>query len=242
MEDFEKELAEISKYFEKFAMTEYELRAFLALVMLGTSTPDNIAMTAKIPRTSTYKILEKLEERGLITSMEGRPKVFKARNIYEVRKMFSENVDVLFEKLTELSDILTEKGEPQLIFTIYGRERVLEKMREVLNSAEKYATISTPKLREIRQELGKEIESAISRNVTINIVAPDNQRAPPGTRIYRNNTLIATDVVADGTRAIIAAPDLSACGYTDNPILAEHLNEFVEILTTRNGLNHERSP
>ncbi len=242
MEDFEKELAEISKYFEKFAMTEYELRAFLALVMLGTSTPDNIAMTANIPRTSTYKILEKLEERGLITSMEGRPKVFKARNIYEVRKMFSENVDVLFEKLTELSDILTEKGEPQLIFTIYGRERVLEKMREVLNSSEKYATISTPKLREIRQELGKEIESAISRNVTINIVAPDNQRAPPGTRIYRNNSLIATDVVADGTRAIIAAPDLSACGYTDNPILAEHLNEFVEILTTRNGHNYERSP
>jgi len=241
MEDFEKELADISKYFEKFAMTEYELRAFLALVMLGTSTPDNIAMTAKIPRTSTYKILEKLEERGLITSMEGRPKVFKARNIYEVRKMFSENVDVLFEKLTELSDILTEKGEPQLIFTIYGKERVIEKMKEVLNSAEKYATISTPKLREIRQELGKEIESALSRNVTVNIVAPDNQRAPPGTRIYRNNSLIATDLVADGSKAIIAAPDLSACGFTDNPILAEHLNEFVEILTTKNGMSHERS-
>ncbi len=240
MEDFEKELAEISKYFEKFAMTEYELRAFLALVMLGTSTPDNIAMTAKIPRTSTYKILEKLEERGLITSMEGRPKVFKARNIYEVRKMFSENVDILFEKLTELSDVLTEKGEPQLIFTIYGKERVIEKMKEILNSAERYATISTPRLREIRQELGKEIESALSRNVTINIVAPDNQRAPPGTRIYRNNSLIATDVVADGSKAIIAAPDLSACGFTDNPILAEHLNEFVEILTTRNGINHER--
>jgi len=241
MEDFEKELADISKYFEKFAMTEYELRAFLALVMLGTSTPDNIAMTAKIPRTSTYKILEKLEERGLITSMEGRPKVFKARNIYEIRKMFSENVDVLFEKLTELSDILTEKGEPQLIFTIYGKERVIEKMKEVLNSAEKYATISTPKLREIRQELGKEIESALSRNVTVNIVAPDNQRAPPGTRIYRNNSLIATDLVADGSKAIIAAPDLSACGFTDNPILAEHLNEFVEILTTKNGMSHERS-
>lgn len=240
MEDFEKELAEISKYFEKFAMTEYELRAFLALVMLGTSTPDNIAVTAKIPRTSTYKILERLEERGLISSMEGRPRVFKARNIYEVRKMFSENVDTLFEKLTDLSDVLTEKGQPQLIYTIYGKERVIEKMKEILNSAEKYATISTPRLREIRQELGKEIESALSRNVSINIVAPDNQRAPPGTRIYRNNSLIATDVVADGSRAIIAAPDLSACGFTDNPILAEHLNNFVEILTTRNGFNHER--
>ncbi|MCL4412953.1 MAG: helix-turn-helix transcriptional regulator [Candidatus Thermoplasmatota archaeon] len=240
MEDFEQELAEISKYFEKFAMTEYELRAFLALVLLGTSTPDNIAMNAKIPRTSTYKILERLEERGLITSLEGRPRVFKARNVYEIRKSFSENLDSLFEKLTELSDTLTERGQPQLIYTIYGKERVIEKMKEVLNSAEKYAMISTPKLREIRQELSKEIESALSRNVSISIVAPDNQRAPPGTRIFRNNSLIATDVVSDGVRAIIASPDLSACGFTDNPILAEHLNSFVDILTTRNSEGMKR--
>lgn len=233
MEDFEKELEEVSKYFEKFAMTDYELRSFLAVVLLGASTPDSISMTAKIPRTSTYKILEKLEERGFITSLEGRPKVFKAKNIYEIRKNFSKNLDGLFEKLTDLNEVLTERGLPQLIYTIYGREKVIEKMKEVLNSAERYAVISTPKLREIRQELGREIESALSRNVTISIVAPDNQRVPPGARIFRNNSLIATDIVSDGNRAIIAAPDLSACGFTDNPILAEHLNNFVEILTTR---------
>jgi sugar-specific transcriptional regulator TrmB len=233
MEDFEKELSEISKYFETFAMTDYELRGFLALILLGASTPDTIAMTAKIPRTSTYKILEKLEERGFITSLEGRPKVFKAKNIYEIRKMFSKNLDELFEKLTDLSEKLTEQGLPQLIYTIYGRERVLEKMKELLNSAEQFAAISTPKLRELRQELGKEIESAITRNVVVSIVAPDNQRVPQGTRIYRNNSLIATDMVADGTKALIAAPDLSACGYTDNPLLAEHINSYIDMLMNK---------
>ena len=54
-----------------------------------------------------------------------------------------------------------------IIVAIYGRDRVLEKMKEVLNSAERFASISTPKLRELRQELGKEIESAITRNVTV---------------------------------------------------------------------------
>lgn len=233
MEDFEKELEVVSKYFEKFAMTDYELRAFLAVVLLGASTPDSIAMTAKIPRTSTYKILEKLEDRGFIISLEGRPKVFKARSINDIRKNFSKNLEDLFGKLTDLSELLTERGLPQLIYTIYGRERVIDKMKEVLNSAERYALISTPRLRDIRQELGKEIESALSRSVTVSIVAPDNQRVPPGTRIFRNNSLIATDIVSDGSRAIIASPDLAACGFTDNPILAEHLNSFVEILTTR---------
>jgi sugar-specific transcriptional regulator TrmB len=230
MEDFEKELSEVSKYFEGFAMTDYELRGFLALVLLGASTPDTIAMTAKIPRTSTYKVLEKLEERGFIASLEGRPKVFKAKNVYEIRKNFSKNLDALFDKLTDLSELLTQQGLPQLIYTIYGRDRVLEKMKEVLNSAERFAAISTPKLRELRQELGKEIESAITRNVTVSIVAPDNQRVPPGTRIFRNNSLIATDMVSDGTRALIAAADLSACGFTDNPLLAEHINSYIDLL------------
>ncbi|MEL9914425.1 MAG: helix-turn-helix domain-containing protein [Thermoplasmatales archaeon] len=233
MEDFDKELQDISKYFEAFAMTDYELRGFLALVLLGASTPDTIAMTAKIPRTSTYKVLEKLEERGFITSLEGRPKVFKAKNIYEIRKTFSKNLDELFEKLTDLSEKLTERGLPQLIYTIYGREKVLEKMKELLNSAEKFAAISTPKLRELRQELGKEIESAITRNVVVSIVAPDNQRVPHGTRIFRNNSLIATDMVADGTKALIAAPDLSACGYTDNPLLADHINSYIDMLMNK---------
>ncbi|MEM0134210.1 MAG: helix-turn-helix domain-containing protein [Thermoplasmatales archaeon] len=233
MEDFEKELAEVSKYFENFAMTDYELRGFLALILLGASTPDTIAMTAKIPRTSTYKVLEKLEERGFITSLEGRPKVFKAKNVYEIRKNFSKNLDILFDKLTDLNELLTQQGLPQLIYTIYGRERVLEKMKEVLNSAERSAYISTPKLRELRQELGKEIESAITRNVTVSIVAPDNQRVPQGTRVFRNNSLIATDMVSDGTKALIASPDLSACGFTDNPLLAEHINTYIEMLTNK---------
>jgi sugar-specific transcriptional regulator TrmB len=233
MEDFEKELAEVSRYFESFAMTDYELRGFLALVLLGASTPDSIAMTAKIPRTSTYKVLEKLEERGFITSLEGRPKVFKAKNIYEIRKNFSKNLDVLFDKLTDMNELLTQQGLPQLIYTIYGRDRVLEKMKEVLNSAERFASISTPKLRDLRQELGKEIESAITRNVTVSIVAPDNQRVPQGTRVFRNNSLIATDMVSDGTRALIAAPDLSACGFTDNPLLAEHINSYIDMLMSK---------
>ena len=129
--------------------------------------------------------------------------------------------------------MLPEKFLDTFLEGIDGRDRVLEKMKEVLNSAERFASISTPKLRELRQELGKEIESAITRNVTVSIVAPDNQRVPQGTRVFRNNSLIATDMVSDGSRALIAAPDLSACGFSDNPLLAEHINSYIEMLSSR---------
>lgn len=79
----------------------------------------------------------------------------------------------------------------------------------------------------------------MTRNVQISVIAPDNQRAPPGVRIFRNNNLIATDMVIDGTRAIIAAPDLSACGFSDNPLLVEHLDKFLEIMTMKKPLSFQ---
>jgi hypothetical protein len=40
-------------------------------------------------------------------------------------------------------------------------------------------------------------------------------------------------MVSDGTKALIAAPDLSACGFTDNPLLAEHINSYIEMLMSK---------
>jgi len=39
-------------------------------------------------------------------------------------------------------------------------------------------------------------------------------------------------IIADSERAMIAAPDLTACGFTDNAALAAHLDAFLQILMT----------
>jgi len=48
--------------------------------------------------------------------------------------------------------------------------------------------------------------------------------------VYWRKGLIATDIIADGERALLASPDLSACGFTDNAALAAHLESFLRIL------------
>lgn len=56
-------------------------------------------------------------------------------------------------------------------------------------------------------------------------------KAPRSVNVIRRRALIATDVIADGKTALIAAPDLSACGYTDNEVLSRHLEEFLRIMS-----------
>jgi hypothetical protein len=46
----------------------------------------------------------------------------------------------------------------------------------------------------------------------------------------RRSGLIATDVISDNKEALLASPDLNACGYTDNALLAEHMQRFLEIM------------
>ena len=74
------------------------------------------------------------------------------------------------------------------------------------------------------------MENAVKRGVDLVVITAPGQKAPGGVRVVRRSGLIATDVISDGTRALLASPDLNACGYTDNPALAEHLERFLEIL------------
>jgi hypothetical protein len=66
--------------------------------------------------------------------------------------------------------------------------------------------------------------------VNITVITSPFVRAPRGVRVIRRRALIATDVVSDGKTALLAAPDLSACGYTDNEALSKHIEDFLRIM------------
>ena len=215
---------------QKLGLSVYETRAFLALIILGVGSAETIAENARIPRTSAYKVLESLEEKGFVISSKGRPKMYKPEELDILKERIIDEIEELFEKLQFVEDILKDKGEPQLVYTIYGKEKVMKKIAEMIDSAESEIIISTPRMFEIRKILAKNIERALHRGIRIVVVTTPNQRVPEGVVVYRRNGLIATDIVCDNKRAFLAAPELNACGYTDNPALASHLRHFVDLL------------
>ncbi len=230
MEANSDQLNRIHEMLKVLGLSSYEAQGFAALVYHGVANADTVADTAKIPRTSAYKVMESLVEKGFAKETEGRPRMFKPENMGKIKAEYEQKLDDLFKNLRGLQDMLPSKGEPQLVYTIYGTQKVMGKLSEMFNLTESEIFICTPKVREIRTELRKNIENAIKRGVKVVFVTPPNKRVPSNTTVYRKDGLIATDVVSDQARALLAGPELDACGYTDNPALALHVYQFINMM------------
>ncbi len=225
-----KEYREVSSIMARFGLSEYESRAYIALVAVGTSSAPFVAEVAQIPRTSAYKVMRGLESKGFVKSKQGRPRSFTAENPEELSKRVIADAERVFSRIGEFKDMLSQRGVPQLVYTIMGKDRVLEKIGEMLDKAEKNFVMSTPIISKIHRPLSKKFSNALSRNVSIKIITSPFVKAPRGVEVTRRKSLIATDVISDGKTALLAAPDLSACGYTDNEALSKHLEDFLRIM------------
>ncbi len=229
-------VSRVEELLKMLGLSSYEAQGFTALIIHGVANADVIADTARIPRTSAYKVMESLVQKGFVKETEGRPRMYKPEDLQKIRDSVENKITTLFNDLRVLQDSLPSKGEPQLIYTIYGRQKVFDKLIEMFNLTESEIIVCTPRVREIRTELKKVIDNAIKRGVRVIFVAPPNKRVPENAEVYRKESLIATDVVSDSTRALIAGPDMDACGYTDNPALAMHVRQFINIIIGDSGL------
>ena len=230
IEQLQKEYLSIAGTFKKFGLSEYESRAYLALVALGSGSANIVARIAQIPRTSAYKVMKSLETKGFAKETQGRPVSFIPTDPTELSRKFIEEVETSFAKVVTLKDILSERGVPQLVYTIMGKDRVLDKIGEMMDKSESSFVMSSPSIAEIRRKLGKRFANAVSRGVQVTLITSPFVKAPRGIKVIRRKALIATDVISDGKTALLAAPDLSACGYTDNEALSRHLEDFLRIM------------
>ncbi|MBI4416898.1 MAG: TrmB family transcriptional regulator [Euryarchaeota archaeon] len=228
--DLEKEYEKVARTLESIGLSSYEARGYVALVAHGFGSAEAIAETARIPRTSAYKVLQSLCLKGFAISTRGRPTIFKPESPSKIKEKVTEHISETFDRLDLLHEILRDKGEPQLVYTVAGKARVLGKVGELLDTCTDTFIIATPTMHEIRENLTKKLDSAIDRGIRLTIITEPLQKVPEGAHTYWRKGLIATDIIADGEKALIASPDLQACGYTDNANLAKHLENFLHIL------------
>jgi sugar-specific transcriptional regulator TrmB len=229
-EELEREFRNVSDKLQSLGLSAYESKAYIALVAHGYGTAELIAKTAQIPRTSAYSVLKSLEAKGYAIATSGRPVIYKPEPPSKIFDRVKTELEEMFQKLEFIHEVLREKGEPQLVFTITGKDKVIDKITELLDKSTKTFIISTPVLSGIRDRLDKKIQNAIKRGIEVTVITEPLQKVPWDVKVARRSGLIATDVVADGESALIASPDLDECGYIDNPSLAMHLEQFLEIL------------
>lgn len=225
--EIETEYRKIASVLEKIGLTEYESRLFVATVIRSHGTADELAELSMVPRTSAYKALQALESKGLVVSSVGRPTVFHHKDLDELKRGIIEELEEAFDKLRTVKGLLSEKGTPELVYTIVGKKRIMTKIGEMLDAAKLSIVISSPKMKEIRAEHGHKFKEAMKRGVKIIIICEPMVKVPEATEVYRKKDLLATDVISDARTAMMASPDMDLCGFSDNPFLAQHLEHFI---------------
>jgi len=164
----------------KVGLTQYEARAYIALVARGLGDAATLATAAGIPRTSAYKVLESLAEKGYAKPTGGKPILFRPTPPLDVAETLKGAIQEVFEKLALLHRVVAEHGEPQLVYLLSGRERVLLKIGELLDQSTGAFILTTPQLADLRDELGKKIQHAVKRGVHVTFITTPLQRIPEG--------------------------------------------------------------
>lgn len=218
---------------KKTGLSDYEAKAYLALVRRSHGSAEDVADVAEIPRTSAYKVLESLQRKNFVSSRGGRPAVFHPVPPLEIRDRMSAELERTFTSLDRIRGTLTDKGTPQLVYTLVGKEKILSKIGDLLDQCKERFFLSSPELLEINNAFTTKFANALKRGVKVTVVAEPSARVPDATEVIRKKDLLATDVVMDSEVALMATPDLSICGFTDNAFLAAHLDNFFQMSLER---------
>jgi sugar-specific transcriptional regulator TrmB len=109
---------EVYAALKEFGLTDYETRAFIALITHGVSSAKELSDRTKIPYSRIYDVLVNLENLGWVKVISGRPMQYKAERPAFVAKLAKKQIE---EKYTRIEHALIEKLEP-----LYGNDESVD--------------------------------------------------------------------------------------------------------------------
>jgi HTH-type transcriptional regulator, sugar sensing transcriptional regulator len=211
-------------------LTSYEAKAYVALAGLGPSEPKRVANDAKIPYPSAYTALKTLESKGWVEQVVKKPVTYRAKKPASVKAMVSSRLEDTFKELQKVyRSEPTEEAE--LVFTLRGVDRVLNKIYEMLRGAKESVVVVAPAMGLEDAKIMELLADAMERGVKIRAICDEEAEEflPPGVEIRKGNQ-VAFDLLVDDKVALIGLPDHSACGWIDSPAVASHFKQFLELL------------
>jgi HTH-type transcriptional regulator, sugar sensing transcriptional regulator len=161
---------EIRKLLADLGFTDYEAKAYLALLREAPSTGYAVARSSGVPRAKIYEVLEGLVARGDARISRGEPTMYSPRPPVELvasrRQRLEESLDAVGRALEGYA---ASREPDDLIWDIRGDEEIFFRIREVIGRAESQILLQVwgSDASRIRESLAE----ASGRGVAIDVVA-----------------------------------------------------------------------
>ncbi|HEX2996830.1 MAG TPA: TrmB family transcriptional regulator [Anaerolineales bacterium] len=175
---------DLSKLLTHLGFTEYEAKAYLALLHQSPLTGYAIARASGVPRSKIYEVLGSLVERGDVLVSHGEPVQYTPKQPTELIASRRRTVEQQFSAAEQgLEQFLSQNIPNDLIWDIRGRDEILSRLCEVIGRAKEQILLQiweedVPAIREV-------LLKAAKRNVAVTLVAygePDL----PFARVYKH--------------------------------------------------------
>lgn len=163
---------------KSFGLTEYQARAYLALLDVGTAAGSQIPAHSRVPRTRVYETMQQLHEKGLVQILPEKPVKYRAVPFANYLRSLAEDHRRRAQQLTMNAAALAREFSPSPIQgpevrgrfeAIYGRRNVRDKLAEMYEHAETHVTaigsIHSPS--RILRGLGPELEERVALGVEV---------------------------------------------------------------------------
>lgn len=137
---------------EEIGLTSAEIRVYLALLELGSSSTGKIIINSKVARSKVYELLERLKEKGLVTeAIKNSTRIFQAEDPERILDYIKKREESFKNKEKEFREILpilksraqyTEKQEAKVYTGLEGVKTFLRGVLQELEKGEEYLAMT----------------------------------------------------------------------------------------------------
>src|SRR5213080_365992 len=169
------------KALKHFGLTEYEVKAYIALVEAGPVPASQLSTTAGIPYSKIYEILGNLERKGFAESEQGRPSKYFAKppsTALESSRVRMENTlkSSQTDAMVELQPLYEKKGvqERPDIWIVRGQNNILDRIKETLGRTRTELLVAMPIVPDPVISMATPLLSLMtSRGIKVSIMVPE---------------------------------------------------------------------
>ena len=127
--------------YKELGLTASEVKAYEALLELGETKANRVAITSQIPRAKVYGVLESLSNKGWVNS-HGDPQLFKAVPPKVIMRKLLDNKISLLEEVGSrfigeqqhfLDMVNKERGKiPEPLYGVDGDDAIFAEMQKMI--------------------------------------------------------------------------------------------------------------
>ena len=199
-----------------YGLSDIEARVLISLADIGPVRVSALARKLGVNRMRVYRILRKLQERGLVDSILGRPVKFVAIPIDEAldlliknaKKKVSEMEEKRFEIIKTWSSIRVSRPEtPEPRFRInQGRKNIYASLTKIFQEAEKEIDLvvtGNELYRMLFAGLDDALKECSQRNIEIKIVTKISERSIKAVKSYLSYASVRHTLLSGNMRFVI---------------------------------------